>query len=115
MLDWTQLALAWGLSLVLTLTVTAILRRPLYAVLQVVCGNDISARFWTLYSSVMMVVGPLFVVSLGAIGNTSSADFARRIMVLSSLGLIAAVIIMGLAVRSAVRPEAIATPAPEVA
>jgi surface polysaccharide O-acyltransferase-like enzyme len=103
MLDWTQLAIAWGLTLALTLIVAAIMRRPLFAVLQFICGTDIGARFWTAYSSIMIVTGPLFLVSLGALGTTNLADFVRHSMVLISLGLIGTVMIMGLAVRTASR------------
>lgn len=103
MLDWTQLGIAWGLTLTLTLIVAAIMRGPLFAVLQFVCGTDVGARFWTAFSSIMIVVGPLFLVSLGALGTTNLADFVRRSMVLISLGLIGTVSIMGLAVRNATR------------
>jgi hypothetical protein len=104
MLDWTQLAIAWGLTLILTLIVAAIMRRPLYAILQFICGTDVGARFWTAFSSVMIVAGPLFLVSLGGLGTTNLADFVRRAMVLISLGLIGAVSVMGLAVWSAAKP-----------
>ena len=95
------LGTAWALTLALTLTVVAILRAPLFGVLQFVCGNDIGARFWTAYSSVMIVVGPLFTVSFGGIQTGDFSDFLRVVMVRLSLGLIGAMIIMGLSVHSA--------------
>lgn len=104
MLDWTQLFIAWGLTLGLTLVVAAIMHRPLYAVLQSICGTDIGARFWTAYSSVMTVVGPLFLVSWGSFGTSNLADFVRRAMVLISLGLILTVIVMGIAVSRYIKP-----------
>jgi hypothetical protein len=100
-LDWTQLGIAWGLTLALTLIVAAIIRRPLFAVLQFICGTDIGAHFWTALSTIMTVMGPLFLVSLGSLGSTNLADFVRRSMVLISLGLIGTVSIMAVAVRSA--------------
>jgi hypothetical protein len=116
MLDWTQLAIAWALTLFLTLVVAAILRRPLFAVLQFICGTDVGARFWTAYSTVMMVVGPFFLVSFGSGDMTSPVDYVRRVMVLISVGLIGTVIIMGIAVQSATKrklPEApLPTPVP---
>ncbi len=115
MSDLTYLAIAWGLTFALTLTVVAILRGPLYAVLQYVCGTDIGARFWTTYSSVMIVVGPLFLVSIGSISQANLGDFLRSVMVRLSLGLIGAVIIMGVAVNSAgnaKRRETMPPPAP---
>jgi hypothetical protein len=116
MLDWTQLGIAWGLTLILTLVVAAIMRRPLFAVLQFVCGTDIGARFWTAYTSIMLVAGPLFLVSLGSFGSANLADFVRRAMVLISLGLIGTVVIMGIAVRTATKRPAHApepTPLPQ--
>jgi hypothetical protein len=101
MFDLTFLAIAWGLTILLTLTVVAILRAPLYAVLQYICGTDIGARFWTTYSSVMIVIGPLFLVSITSFAQASLSDFLRSVMVRLSLGLIGAVVIMGLAVNSA--------------
>jgi hypothetical protein len=118
MLDWMQLGIAWGLTLTLTLIVAAIMRRPLFAVLQFVCGTDIGAHFWTAYTSIMLVAGPLFLVSLGSFGSPNLADFVRRAMVLISLGLIGTVAIMGLAVRSATKPKPpvpSARPEPEAA
>ena len=125
MMDWEQLGFAWGLSLAMTFVVAAIMRRPLFAVLQHICGTDIGARFWSAYSSLMIVVGPLFLVSIGSFASGNLADFLRRTMALISLGLIGTVIIMGIAVRSATSgavkplpppypkaPEPAATPAP---
>jgi hypothetical protein len=97
--DWDELAIAWGLTLSLTLMVAAVMRRPLYAILKTICGTDMAARFWTAYSTVMLVVGPLFLVSLGSFGSPSLADFVRRTTMLISFGQIVTVAIMGIAVR----------------
>ncbi len=106
---WDELAIAWGLTLSLTLMVAAVMRRPLYAILKTICGTDTAARFWTAYSTVMLVVGPLFLVSLGSFGSPSLADFVRRTTMLISFGQIVTVAIMGIAVRvcspRASRPE----------
>ena len=96
---WNQLAIALGLTLTLSLTVASVMRRPLYAILQFICGTDPGARFWTTYSSVILVIGPMFLVSLGSFGSANLADFVRRTTMLISLGLIVTVAIMGLAVR----------------
>ena len=104
------LGTAWGLTFVLTLTVVAILRAPLFAVLQFICGTDVGARFWTAYSSVMIVVGPIFTVSFAAIQTADLADFLRIVMVRLSLGLIGAMVVMGVSVYS-VRPPKAETPA----
>jgi hypothetical protein len=110
MFDWVQLGLAWGLTLCLTLIVATIIYRPLFAVLQYVCGTDVGARFWTAYTGIMIVVGPLFLVSMGAIGSPNLPDFMRRTMVLLSLGLIGTISVMGIAVRSATRPPQLDQP-----
>src|ERR1700744_1101664 len=90
------LGTAWGLTFFLTLTVVAILRGPLFAVLQLVCGTDVGARFWTAYSSVMIVVGPLFTVSFTPMLDGDLSDFLRNVMVRLCFGLIGAMVIMGL-------------------
>lgn len=105
MIDLTYLGIAWGLTFVLTLTVVTILRAPLFAVLQYICGTDIGARFWTTYSSVMIVVGPLFLVSITAISPLDLSDFLRAVMLRLSLGLIVAIVIMGFAVNEASRQK----------
>lgn len=101
----TLLGTAWGLTFLLTLTVVAILRGPLFAVLQFICGTDVGARFWTAYSSVMIVVGPLFTVSFGPIQTGDLSEFLRAIMVRLSLGLIGAMVVMGVAVFSVRAPK----------
>jgi len=116
MLDWTQLGIAWGLTLVLTLIVAAVMQRPLFAVLELVCKTGVGARFWTVFSSLMIVVGPLFLVSFGALGGGTLADYVRRVMVLLSLGLIVTVSVMGFAVwgsTKSVQPAAPSEPADE--
>src|ERR1700744_2797655 len=105
---WGQLAIALGLTLSLTLIVAGVMRRPLYAILQFICGTDTGARFWTAYSTVILVVGPLFLVSFGSFGSNSLADFVRRTTMLISLGQILTVAFMGIAVRLCGRPAAAA-------
>ena len=96
--DWLQLAVAAALTLGLTSVVAAIISRPLFAVLQLVCGSDVGARFWTTFSAVMLVMGPLFLVFTAAGGAVSLADFVRRAVYLVSFGVIGAFCIMGAAV-----------------
>ena len=99
------LGIAWGLTFLLTLTVVAILRGPLFAVLQFICGTDIGARFWTAYSSVMIVVGPLFTVSFAPMLTGDLSDFLRNVMVRLCFGLIGAMVVMGLSVYSIRAPK----------
>ncbi len=96
--DWLQLTIAAVLTLGLTTTVAVIIRKPLFGVLQLVCGTQVSARFWTTFAAVLLVMGPLFLVFTAAGGAESLADFVRRTVYLVSLGVIGAFLVMGAAV-----------------
>ena len=96
--DWMQLVIAAVLTLGLTTTVALVIRRSLFGVLQLICGHDVGARFWTTFASVLMVMGPLFLVFTAAGGADNLADFVRRAVYLVSFGLIAAFLVMGAAV-----------------
>ena len=96
--DWLQLVIAAALTLGLTSAVALVIRRPLFGVLQLVCGNDVGARFWTTFAAVLLVMGPLFLVFTAAGGAANLADFVRRAVYLVSFGVIAAFLIMGAAV-----------------
>lgn len=101
MMTWIQLGTTLVLTLVCTLTVAAIIWRPLHGVLELICQAPAAARFWTTFSAVMLVCGPLFLVSFAASRSQSMAEFIRQAVCLCALGLIGAFIIMGLAVRNA--------------
>ncbi len=96
--DWLQLTIAAVVTLGLTTIVAVIIRKPLYGVLQLVCGTKVSAEFWTTFSAVLLVMGPLFLVFTAAGGAESLADFVRRTVYLVSMGVIGAFLIMGAAV-----------------
>ena len=96
--DWMQLVIAAVLTLGLTTTVAIVIRQSLFGVLQLICGHDVGARFWTTFASVLMVMGPLFLVFTAAGGADNLADFVRRAVYLVSFGLIAAFLVMGAAV-----------------
>lgn len=76
--DWLQLVVAAGLTLGLTTIVALVIRKPLYAVLELICGREVSARFWTTFAAVLLVMGPLFLVFTAAGGAGNLADFVRR-------------------------------------
>ena len=96
--DWLQLILAAGLTLTLTSISAALIHRPLYGVLELVCGTTVAARFWTTFAAILIVMGPLFLVFTAAGGATNLADFVRRAVYLVSFGIIGAFLIMGAAV-----------------
>lgn len=107
MITWIELGSAVVLTLTVTTAVAALMWRPLYAVLHLVCGEAVAARFWTTFASVMLVFGPLFLVCFAAGRAGNLAEFIRQAVYLISLGLIGAFVIMGLAVlRSAKAHEA---------
>lgn len=106
--DWLQLILAAVLTLGLTSIVALVIRRPLFGVLQLVCGNDVGARFWTTFAAVLLVMGPLFLVFTAAGGATNLADFVRRAVYLVSFGVIGAFMVMGAAVMLSAPSRALA-------
>ncbi len=106
--DWMQLILAAILTLSLTSIVAFVIRKPLFGVLQLVCGTDIGARFWTTFAAVLLVMGPLFLVFTAAGGATNMADFVRRAVYLVSFGVIGAFLVMGAAVMLSAPSRAMA-------
>lgn len=106
--DWLQLILAAVLTLGLTSIVALVIRRPLFGVLQLVCGNDVGARFWTTFAAVLLVMGPLFLVFTAAGGAANLADFVRRAVYLVSFGVIGAFMVMGAAVMLSAPSRALA-------
>ncbi len=106
--DWLQLVIAAALTLGLTTLVALIIRRPLHGVLQLICGLEVSARFWTTFALVLLVMGPLFLVFTAASGATNLADFVRRTVYLVSFGVIGAFLIMGAAVMMSAPSQALA-------
>lgn len=95
---WQQLAIAALLTLGLTSVVALVIRRPLYGVLHMICGEEVGARFWTTFASVLLVLGPLFLVFTAAGGVPSMAELVRRSVYLGSFGVIGAFLVMGAAV-----------------
>ena len=106
--DWLQLVIAAALTLGLTTVVALIIRRPLHGVLQLVCGTEVSARFWTTFALVLLVMGPLFLVFTAAGGAANLADFVRRTVYLVSFGVIGAFLVMGAAVMLSAPSQALA-------
>ena len=106
--DWLQLVIAALMTLGLTTVVALVIRRPLHGVLQLVCGTEVSAQFWTTFALVLLVMGPLFLVFTAAGGATNLADFVRRTVYLVSLGVIGAFLVMGGAVMLSAPSQALA-------
>ena len=96
--NWEQLMIAAALTIGLTTIVALVIRKPLYDILQLICGSDVGARFWSTFTSILMVLGPLFLVFTAAGGAQNLADFVRRTIYLVSFGIIGAFLAMGAAV-----------------
>ena len=104
--DWMQLVIAAVLTLGLTAGAALVIRKPLFAVLQLVCGTEVSARFWTTFAAVLLVMGPLFLVFTAAGVAENLADFVRRTVYLVSFGIIGAFLVMGGAVMMSAPSQA---------
>jgi len=111
MSDWQQLAAALGLTLALSLTALAVIRRPLFTVLEYVCATGIAARFWTAYASVLIVLAPLCLAAFLLQPNGNPVAEIQSTIATAATGLIGAFIIMGLAVSMSVA-KVLAAPNP---
>ena len=113
MSTWAQLAAALGLTLALSVTALAVIRRPLFTVLEYICGTDVGARFWTAYSSVLIFLAPLFLVAIMLRAGGDPVAEVQATIATAAVGLIAAFVIMGLAVSiSASKKQAGPKPSP---
>jgi hypothetical protein len=106
--DWEQLLLAGALTLGLATIVALVIRKPLFHVMRMVCGTEVGARFWTVFTNVLLVMVPLFLVFTAAGGGQSLADFVRRTVYLVSFGIIGAFLVMGAAVMLSAPSQALA-------
>lgn len=93
------LLLTYGLTSVLSLFAALMLWRPLDLLLADVCGTVPRARFWTVWSTVMICVLPLLIASLRTVA--SDPMLVVKNAVSSALfGILLAVLGMGYAVWS---------------
>jgi hypothetical protein len=106
--DWEQLLLAGALTLGLATIVALVIRKPLFDIMRMVCGTEVAARFWTVFTTVLLVMVPLFLVLAAAGGGQSLADFVRRTVYLVSFGIIGAFLAMGAAVMLSAPSQALA-------
>jgi hypothetical protein len=90
-----------------TATIAALaLWRPLRILLGEICGTEERSRFWTVWSTVMMVVAPLLLVSMRAI-DTNPSGLIRGTVASALVGILLALLGMGYAVWSrSPRPDA---------
>ena len=93
------LLLAYALAGLIALLAAVALWRPLRILLGEICGTEERSRFWTVWSTVMLVVAPLLLVSWRAV----DADPSRLIQGTAGaalFGILLALLGMGYAVWS---------------
>lgn len=93
------LLLTYALTALIALLAVVSLWRPLSILLAEVCGTEERSRFWTVWSTVMMVATPLLFVSSRGIA-ADPAELVQGTMTSALLGVLIALVGMGLAVWS---------------
>jgi hypothetical protein len=101
--------LAVGLSL--GAVVVTVLRRPLFDVVAELCGTRTRAAFWTSYLGTLLVLVPLLFASWIGADRDLSRSLERGIAWVL-LGLIGALLVIGLSLSRSSRPDAAAASAP---
>jgi hypothetical protein len=87
--------LAGGTALLAALA----LWRPLRILLGEICGTEERSRFWAVWSTVMLFVAPLLLVSMRAI-DTDPSGLIRGTVAWALVGILLALLGMGYAVWS---------------
>ncbi len=87
--------LAGGTALLAALA----LWRPLRILLGEICGTEERSRFWAVWSTVMLFVAPLLLVSMQAI-DTDPSGLIRGTVAWALVGILLALLGMGYAVWS---------------
>ncbi|MBB5716482.1 hypothetical protein [Sphingomonas aerophila] len=93
------LVLTYALTLGIAALAAAILWRPLRILLGEICGTEERSRFWTVWSTVMTVLAPMLIVSIGGM-VTDAALLVRGTVSAALTGVLLALIGMGYAVWS---------------
>ncbi|MBA2933054.1 hypothetical protein HZF05_02980 [Sphingomonas sp. CGMCC 1.13654] len=93
------LLLTYALTALLATLAAVSLWRPLSLLLGEICGTEQRSRFWTVWSTVMMVVAPMLIVSMGNIA-TDPTWLVKSTVAGALTGILFALIGMGFAVWS---------------
>ncbi|PTQ12207.1 hypothetical protein CLG96_06550 [Sphingomonas oleivorans] len=93
------LLLAYSMTALLALFAAVTLWRPLSVLLGEMCGTEQRSRFWTVWSTAMMVATPMLIVSIGAIA-TDPVRLVKGTVASALTGILFALIGMGFAVWS---------------
>jgi hypothetical protein len=99
LLPIAALLLTYGLTALISLLAAVVLWRPLGILLAELCGTEERSRFWTVWSTVMMVVTPMLFVSWRGV-DTDPTQLVQGTMTSALLGILMALAGMGMAVWS---------------
>lgn len=94
-----SLLAAWGITVAIAGLAARAIWHPLYTLLSELCGAEQRARFWSVWSMVMLILTPTLLVSMVDV-NADIARLAKDTMVFTLSGIALALIGMGCAVWS---------------
>ncbi|MDQ1231288.1 hypothetical protein [Sphingomonas sp. SORGH_AS_0879] len=99
LLPIAALLITYALTALIALLAVVTLWRPLSILLAELCGTEERSRFWTVWSTVMMVATPMLFVSWRGIA-TDPTELVQGTMTSALIGVLLALVGMGFAVWS---------------
>lgn len=99
LLPIAALLITYALTALIALLAVVTLWRPLSILLAELCGTEERSRFWTMWSTVMMVVTPMLFVSWRGV-TTDPTELVQGTMTSALFGVLMALAGMGFAVWS---------------
>ncbi|KQM23010.1 hypothetical protein ASE73_01940 [Sphingomonas sp. Leaf24] len=99
LLPIAALLVTYALTALIALLAVVTLWRPLSILLAELCGTEERSRFWTVWSTVMMVATPMLFVSWRGIA-TDPTELVQGTMTSALIGVLMALVGMGFAVWS---------------
>lgn len=99
LLPIAALLITYALTGLIALLAVVTLWRPLSILLAELCGTEERSRFWTVWSTVMMVATPMLFVSWRGVA-TDPTELVQGTMTSALIGVLLALVGMGFAVWS---------------
>src|SRR5512139_2691990 len=100
------LLIAAGISIVISLIVSAFLSNPLRQLLGELCGTQQRALFWHHYTSLMLMVVPLLTVLLFLHSDSAiDSELLRRTLICVLAGLVVALTTIGFKLSGFIRKD----------
>jgi hypothetical protein len=93
------LLLTYALTGLIALLAAVSLWRPLRILLGEICGTEDRSRFWTVWSTLMMIVAPMLLVSMRRV-DTDPTGLISGTVASALVGVVLALLGMGYAVWS---------------